>query len=190
MFCHDVWVGRKYRPTRSGNPATPLLFDIVGMTMTQEVVNTSHVADLQPTQPVVAKRQTETTVIDQDHVFVRFTFKMNADSESCQKATMLDFSDVSREQLLELCCGQGLVVRMQRMLRDLNNVKVAADPKTLAEVVVLKDIIGATRTRLPSDESAIKTLSRKLRIDENELRSVLHSLSPKDDSDQDVTVSS
>jgi hypothetical protein len=137
--------------------------------MTQEVANQSHVAS--ETATVVKQRSTETTVVDENTVFCRYTTQLS-DGNSIAKATTLDFSNVSREQLLELCCGQGLVVRLQRMLRNLDKA-VAADPKTFREVVVLNDIIGATRTRLPSDELAIRLLAKKHGLSEDELRSFL-----------------
>lgn len=140
--------------------------------MTQVDANETHVA---AEQQAIVKRRSAVQVVDPDHVLVTYSFKMTEKSPSYEKTTLLDFSDVSREQLLEICCGQGLVVRLQRMLRDKHTEDVAKMPQTFREVSVLNDIIGAGRSRLPSDEVAIRLLARKHKIDESELRKWLES---------------
>ncbi len=78
-------------------------------------------------------------LIDADHIRVTFAIRADQSSPRYEKSVLFDFTGVSPEQRMLLACTNGVVVWVQRMLRDLGDGLV--DPKNFAEVNVLSDVI-------------------------------------------------
>lgn len=90
---------------------------------------------------------------------VRVTYAVRAEAQSprYERQTVFDFSGVDEEQLCLLCCTNGVVVWVQRMLREGNKV---TDPSAYTEVNVLQDIIEGDRAVIDPETRARRALGR------------------------------
>lgn len=92
-------------------------------------------------------------------VRVTYAIRADADAPRYEKSTTFDFSGVSEEQLLLLCCTNGVVVWVQRMLRDLGDG--LKNPSNYTEVNVLEDIIeGPARVVVDPKVRAQRAVAR------------------------------
>lgn len=92
---------------------------------------------------------------------VRSVFAIRADKDAprYEKVTVFNFEGVSPEQLMLLSCTNGVVVWVQRMLRDLGPEGML-NPSAFAEVNVLKDIIEGDRVPVDPKVRAERALAR------------------------------
>lgn len=88
----------------------------------------------------------------------RYAFRTEKGAPRYEKVTRWDFTGVSREDLIRMCCADRRIWA-QSKLRDLG--QSAVDNDTLfAEVNVLRDCINATRAPADPVEAAIRAFMR------------------------------
>ena len=96
-----------------------------------------------------------------------------------EKKVTYDFSGVSREQLLELSM-YNVKVWTQRVLRATKPEEML-DPKTLAEVDVLQDIVQGVRRSGDPVGAAFRTLARQFGITEDKAREIFSGVVGKEE---------
>lgn len=83
--------------------------------------------------------------IQGDLAEVRFTWRLDRNQKTRNPhVAVLDFSGLSREQLIELAISQ-VVAKVQGLLKDIASTGGVIHSDTLAEINVLDDIVRASR---------------------------------------------
>jgi hypothetical protein len=112
-------------------------------------------------------------VIEGRRAKVKFSWKLNRDSEKKEQVTVFDFSDVSEDDLIKIAL-YWCKMKVQNLLRDMASANGYVDDLALQEVDVLRDLINTGRGAKSEVDKAIAAM-RKANVAPEIIQQVINS---------------